>query len=221
MIVAAVLVAGGGGTRLGAGVPKAFVPLAGAPLYEHAVRRMRDHPLVDEVILVVPDGWVRTADDHLAAQSLRVAVVAGGATRTASVAAGLGRLSAAASTVLVHDVARPLVPAEVVTRVVDAVRSGAEAVVPVVPVSDSVRVAEGDGSRPIDRATLFAVQTPQGFSRAALLAGHAAGAAEATDDASLVEAVGYAVHLVPGANESFKITHPIDLLTAEALIARG
>jgi 2-C-methyl-D-erythritol 4-phosphate cytidylyltransferase len=146
-----------------------------------------------------------------------VRVVAGGLQRHDSVAAGLALLDEEVEYVLVHDAARPFVPAAVISRVVEALRSGAHAVVPAIPVTDTIkRVFEGVVVETIDRSALRAVQTPQGFAREVLLAAHR-DIGPATDDASLVERLGIAITVVDGADESFKITTPWDLRIAEAL----
>ena len=217
--VAAILVAGGAGRRLGADVPKAFVRVGGATLLEHAAARFAGHPAVGPVLVVAP---VDRLDE--AAALVDLPVVAGGATRQESVAAGLAALAGLdppVEYVLVHDVARPFTPAVVISAVVDALRAGADAVVPVVPVHDTVRRVDADGilAGVVDRSTLAAIQTPQGFRRDVLVAAHDAPAAAAvTDDAALVEAQGGRVVAVPGADESFKVTTPLDLARAEAVL---
>jgi 2-C-methyl-D-erythritol 4-phosphate cytidylyltransferase len=214
--VAAILVAGGSGQRLGAEVPKAFVRVGGATLLEHAAARFAGHPDLVAVVVVAPAGYV----DH-AAELVALPVVAGGATRQASVAAGLAELVPSdVEYVLVHDVARPFTPAAVITAVVDALRAGADAVVPVVPIHDTVRRLDVGGALAgvVDRTTLVAVQTPQGFRRDVLIAAHAAATDTVTDDAGLVEAQGGRVVAVPGADEGFKITTPLDLARAEAVV---
>ena len=143
-------------------------------------------------------------------------MVAGGETRSASVRAGLAALPADASVVLVHDAARPLASAELFARVVEAVRDGADAVVPAVPVADTLRHR---GGGVVDREELVAVQTPQGFRAAALLAAHAE-APEATDDAALVERRGGSLVLVDGEAANRKITDPSDLRAAEGMLQR-
>lgn len=217
--VAAILVAAGSGTRLGAEVPKAFVTVGGRSLLSHAVERFAGHPEVTSVVVVAPAERLAEA----AALTGRP-VVAGGAVRQESVAAGLAADGAAeAEYVLVHDVARPFVPAAVIGAVVAALRAGADAVVPVVPIHDTVRRVDANGALAgvVDRSTLVAVQTPQGFRRSVLVEAHRRGAElAATDDAGLVEAIGGRVVSVPGADESFKITTPLDLARAEALCAR-
>ncbi len=126
---------------------------------------------------------------------------------------------------LVHDAARPLVPEELVTAVVASVRSGHPAVVPGLPVVDTIKRvdAASDVEATVDRATLRAIQTPQGFQRSVLQQAHAEAdldAAAATDDAGLVERLGLRVHVIPGHEEAFKVTRPFDVVMAEAVLAR-
>ena len=220
--VVAVVPAAGSGERLGAGVPKALVPLAGEPILAHAVRALVADPRVGLIVLAAPDGL---EDPMVAAASevagpVRVVAVTGGATRAASVRNALAAVPDEFSVVLVHDAARCLVPVEVVTAVIDAVAAGARAVVPGLPVVDTIREVSLDGgSRTIDRASLRAVQTPPGFPRERLCQAHADGDPAATDDAGMVEALGMPVVLVPGDPRAFKVTTPLDLLLAEALVA--
>jgi 2-C-methyl-D-erythritol 4-phosphate cytidylyltransferase len=213
--VAAILVAAGSGQRLGAAVPKAFAEVGGATLIEHASARFAGHPAITSLLVVAPAAYVGTAA-HLAP----CVAVPGGETRQASVAAGLAALDDDVEYVLVHDVARPFVPDSVIDSVVAALVGGADAVVPVVAIHDTMRRIEPDGMLAgiVDRDTLVAVQTPQGFRRAVLTDAHTRGAnLIVTDDASLVEAFGARVVSVAGADESFKITTPLDLARAEAL----
>jgi 2-C-methyl-D-erythritol 4-phosphate cytidylyltransferase len=213
--VAAILVAGGAGERLGAGVPKAFVEVAGVTLLEHAFVRFAKHPAIGRCIVVAPADRVEDA-----ARVTAATVVAGGSTRRASVAAGLAAVDADAEFVLVHDVARPFVPATVIDAVIGALAAGADAVIPVVAIHDTVRQVGADGALAgvIDRAGLVAVQTPQGFRRAVLAQAHAhPGGVDATDDAGLVEAIGRRVIAVPGDDLAFKVTTPLDLARAEAV----
>ena len=139
----------------------------------------------------------------------------GGSTRSQSVRCGLAQVPEAAEIVLVHDAARPLADEEVFSRVVLAVRSGAAAAVPVIPVVDTIRSTDATA---IDREHLRAVQTPQAFEASALRAAHASGH-DATDDATLVEAVGGQVVLVDGDVRNLKITRPIDIEVARAVLA--
>jgi 2-C-methyl-D-erythritol 4-phosphate cytidylyltransferase len=212
MTVAAILVAAGSGERLGAAVPKAFVEVDGRTLVQHALATFVEHPDVDEVVVVVPAEFADRIDG--------VPAVPGGATRQESVAAGLARVDADTDHVLVHDVARPFVPVAVIDAVLTALADGAQAVVPVVPIHDTVRLIDAGGALGgvVDRSTLVAVQTPQGFRRDVLVAAHAqAVGAGATDDAGLAEAIGCRVVSVPGSEDSFKITTPLDLARADAV----
>lgn len=218
MSVGVVVPAAGRGERLGPGAPKALRSLAGEPVLVHALRGLRAAGCVDVVVVAAPPDAVEDVTRLVAA--FGAVVVAGGAERADSVARGLAALPVDVDLVLVHDAARCLVPAEVVQRVVQALRDGAEAVVPVVPVADTVKEVCGSVVlRTVDRAALRAVQTPQGFRRGVLAAAHRDGPAGATDDAALVEACGGRVHVVEGADEAFKVTRPLDLLLAEAVLA--
>ncbi|MEJ5944169.1 2-C-methyl-D-erythritol 4-phosphate cytidylyltransferase [Pseudokineococcus basanitobsidens] len=218
--MACVLVAAGAGTRLAAGRPKAYVPVAGTPLLELAARGVVGSGVVDQVVVVVPRGLeaeTRTLLDAVPGLPPST-VVPGGTSRQGSVAAGLAAVAPGAGVVLVHDAARALTPPGVVRRVVEAVRDqGHDAVVPAVPVHDTLR---DTGGGVVDRSRLRAVQTPQGFSAAALRRAHAAVAVGegASDDAGLVEATGVRVHVVLGDPEAFKVTTPLDLLLAHAVV---
>lgn len=215
--VVAIVVAAGSGVRFGGDVPKTLRLLAGRPLVAWSVDALAAGGVTD-VVVVVADGLADEYERALAESLVPVRIVVGGATRQESVACGIAALPAG-EVVLVHDAARPLVPAGVVSAVIEAVRTGADAVVPVVPVSDSVRQVTAETSVVVDRSTLRAVQTPQGFSRVALVASHdAAHHTEFTDDATVCEAMGYAVVLVPGSREALKVTEPLDLAVAEAIV---
>jgi 2-C-methyl-D-erythritol 4-phosphate cytidylyltransferase len=232
--VAAVIPAAGRGVRLGPGTPKALRTLGGVPILVHAVRAMTRARMVSLVVVVAPAdgvGEVRTLlDAHGMPESKEIRVVAGGETRQESVRLGLAELPDDVDIVLVHDAARPLVPVETVEAVAEAVRGGAPAVVPALPLADTVKeVVPGPAgsAEPVvgtpERARLRAVQTPQGFRRDVLTAAHEKIAAEgegATDDAGMVERTGVPVVVVPGHEEAFKVTRPLDLVIAEALLAR-
>ncbi|MFE7564761.1 2-C-methyl-D-erythritol 4-phosphate cytidylyltransferase [Kitasatospora sp. NPDC057500] len=239
-VAAAVVPAAGRGERLGPGAPKALRELGGVPLLVHAVRALTRSRAVGLVVVAAPaDGVaevVALLDSH-GLEDKDIRVVAGGATRQESVRLGLAAIPAEVGIVLVHDAARPLVPVEVVDAVASAVRAGAEAVVPAVPLADTVKRVEpvAGGPEPVldtpDRATLRAVQTPQGFRRETLAGVHAKALAEeaaadgtglppVTDDAGLVERFGGRVVVVPGHEEAFKVTRPLDLVLAEAVLAR-
>jgi len=219
LTVAAILVAAGDGQRLGRGVPKAFCEVSGRTLLEHAAGRFAAHPDVRDLVIVAPVAMLQAAASLVPAAH----VVAGGDTRQESVLRGLAALAADVDAVLVHDVARPFVPAAVISRVVAALAGGAAAVIPVVAVIDTMKRVDAAGAvtETVDRSSLRAVQTPQGFRRAVLAEAHAACDGSAvTDDAALVEARGVRVVVVDGADESFKITRPWDLALAQAMAAR-
>jgi len=216
--VGALVPAAGLGVRLGPGEPKALRELAGEPLLVHAVRTLRSVPSIGVVVVAAPAPDVEAVGRLLVAYD--VVVVPGGDDRQDSVHRTLAALPPDVDLVLVHDAARCLTPGHVIEAVVAALRAGADAVVPVLPIADTVKHVEGVrvlGT--VDRAALRAVQTPQGFRREVLEQAHAAGRQAATDDASLVEVLGGTVTTVPGDDEAFKITRPLDLLLAEAVLA--
>jgi 2-C-methyl-D-erythritol 4-phosphate cytidylyltransferase len=219
--VAVIVPAAGSGTRLGPGASKALRLLAGEPLLVHAVRRLRACPSVQQVVVAAPPEAVAQVRAMLARYD--VVVVGGGAERQDSVAAGLAVLADDVELVLVHDAARALVPVAVVEAVVAALIAGAPAVVPVLPVADTIkRVGRaGEVLATVPREDLRAVQTPQGFRRELLERVHRDAGGSLTDDAGLVEAVGVTVQTVPGSAEAFKVTTPFDLVVAEAVLARG
>jgi 2-C-methyl-D-erythritol 4-phosphate cytidylyltransferase len=238
----AILTAAGSGTRLGRDLPKALVDLDGLPLVLHAARRLAASGVVDHIVVTAPPGLaaamsdVVTSDEHV---TCPVRVVDGGATRQASVAAGLAHATPDDDVVLVHDAARPLASPALVRRVVAAVRTGHAAVVPGLAVVDTIKRVSPPQAIPApaagpaveqvvdtpERASLRAVQTPQGFDRALLERAHAAGAERAaadhlaaTDDAGLVEALGEPVHVVAGEESALKITTERDLAVAHLLL---
>lgn len=242
----AILTAAGSGSRLGAAVPKALVELDGVPLVVRAAYGLVESGVVGAVVVTAPRGDLERfaalfpagglpleAGSELGA--VPVQVVSGGATRQESVARGLAAgLEAApgADVVLVHDAARCMTPPDMVARVVDAVERGHAAVIPALPVTDTIKRVEGAdefGVEPvtetIDRRALRAVQTPQGFTRALIERAHREGAARAadeataaSDDAALVEALGERVWVVPGDERALKITTARDLAVSELLL---
>ncbi len=217
MSVGVLVPAAGLGVRLGPGAPKALRELAGQPLLVHAVRGLRACPLVGPIVVAAPAADVEAVGALLAAYD--VVVVAGGAERQDSVRAALAALPAAVDLVLVHDAARCLTPVAVVERVIAALVAGAVAVVPVLPVADTIKQVEEEVVVvTVDRSTLVSVQTPQGFTREVLEQAHVAGGVARTDDAGLVEALGLPVVTVAGSDEAFKVTRPLDLLLAEAVL---
>jgi 2-C-methyl-D-erythritol 4-phosphate cytidylyltransferase len=212
----ALIVAAGLGERLGAPRPKAFVELAGRPLLQWSVDVLAAVPAIERIVVALPPA-VEAPPGTLGVEG---GVVRSESVRLALAAAGLG------DPVLVHDAARPLVTAELVEAAIAAVeREGVDAAIAAVPVTDTVKQADGEGfvARTLDRSGLWAVQTPQVFRREALeraLDVPADVLAQATDDAWLVERVGGRVAIVPAVRENLKVTTPLDLALAELLIAR-
>ena len=217
----AIVVAAGAGERLAADRPKAFVRLGGRTMLAWSLAMLDDHDLIDGIVMVVPEEYEERASllaDDLCAMKI-AAAVPGGASRAASVAAGLACVPDSATYVLVHDAARPLVPPEVVDRIVGALHAGADGVVPALPMADTVKRVGPDGSvaETLDRGALRAVQTPQGFPLAILREALAGDHTGATDCASTVERLGRAVVCVDGDERGFKVTTPADLARAERL----
>jgi len=221
MTTACILVAAGRGDRLGPGGPKALRLLGAEPLVVHAVRAAVASGSVDLVVVAAPPGDADEFRHLLTGYAPHLLVVPGGATRGRSVAAGLAALPASVEVVLVHDAARCLAPPALFTAVAKAVIDGADAVVPVVPIADTVKQIAGDVvvATP-DRSRLRAAQTPQGFRRTVLENAHAAVDEDATDDAGMVERTAATVRVVPGDEDAFKITRPPDLVFAEAVLVR-
>ncbi|MGB8388429.1 2-C-methyl-D-erythritol 4-phosphate cytidylyltransferase [Mycobacterium sp.] len=233
--VVAVVPAAGSGERLAAGIPKAFCELDGHTLLERAVAGLLESSVVDHVVVAVPADRIDQAEQVIAEQAgAKVTIVAGGADRTESVSLALSAVLGAAGSpapefVLVHDAARALTPPGLIVRVVDALRAGHSAVVPALPLHDTIKAVDANGvvlGTP-ERAGLRAVQTPQGFATDLLVrayrayrgAAHLVGAGF-TDDASLVEHVGGQVQVVDGDPLAFKITTRLDLLLAQAIVRR-
>jgi 2-C-methyl-D-erythritol 4-phosphate cytidylyltransferase len=213
MRAVALIVAAGRGERLGSDRPKAFVTCAGRPLLEWSVAVLRAVPELSSIVVALPPG---------AAVPAGTIGVEGGAERSHSVRAALAAAPADADVVLVHDAARPLVTAAIVRACLDGL-DGVDAAIAAAPLSDTVKEADGDRVvRTLDRACLWAVQTPQVFRREALeraLAQPDAVIAAATDDAALVEAAGGVVRLVAASRWNLKVTTPEDLRIAELLLA--
>ncbi|MGH8882810.1 MAG: 2-C-methyl-D-erythritol 4-phosphate cytidylyltransferase [Stackebrandtia sp.] len=227
--VVALVPAAGRGVRLGESTPKAFVPVGGSPMLVRAIDGLIASGVVDRIVIMAPVEMIDDARTLLAAcahaagdptaDPIPVDVVPGGVERTDSVRAGL-TAAPDATHILVHDAARALTPPPLIARVVAELAAGQRAVVPGVPVSDTIKsvTADGDVTGTPDRAGLRAVQTPQGFDAGLLRAAYASGLS-ATDDAGLVEAFGATVRVIPGDPLAFKITGPLDLRLAHALVA--
>jgi len=203
-------VAGGTGSRFGS--QKQFLPLQGKPVVAWSVDAART--VADGIVVVVPEGTAGSAADDVEADR----VVIGGPTRSHSVRAGLAAVPADATVIIVHDAARPLASAALFASVVEALaEDGVHGAIPVLPVTDTLkRAVDARVASTIDREGMVSVQTPQAFVAATLRAAHADGG-EATDDAGLLEALGATVRTVPGEAWNFKLTHPEDLIMAQAL----
>ncbi|WP_328408557.1 2-C-methyl-D-erythritol 4-phosphate cytidylyltransferase [Nocardia sp. NBC_00403] len=217
--VVALVPAAGRGVRLGENTPKAFVAVGGTPMVRLAVDGLIASGAVDRVVVMVPAEFVESAVALLPATD-SVQVVVGGAERTDSVRAGIGA-APDASYFLVHDAARALTPPELIARVAAELRAGHRAVVPALPVVDTIKSVDSHGAvtGTPDRAGLRAIQTPQGFAADLLRAAYATDV-QATDDAGLVELLGTQVRTIPGDPLAFKITTPLDLLLAQAVLDR-
>lgn len=213
----ALIVAAGRGERLGAARPKALVELAGAPLVQWSIAALREVDAIERIVIALPAGTPAPAG---------VIAVEGGAVRSASVRRALAA-AGPGDPVLVHDAARPLVTAALAEAVIAALEAGgdAHAAIAATPVKDTIKRVQESGavSETLDRSSLWAVQTPQVFRRAALeeaLDVSEEALAEATDDAWLIERAGGRVLVVEASDENLKITTPLDLEVAELLLAR-
>lgn len=214
MSVWAVLVAAGRGERLGLEQPKAFAKLGEDPLLAEPLRRLDESDWIDRIVIVAPPGWEEPAillAEELACSKVH-ACVAGGATRSESVRAGVAEVGEDALVALVHDAARPLVTDTVVERVLAPLAEGWDGVVPGIAVSDTLKRVGADGAvlETVARDSLYAVQTPQAFPADVLRRAVASGA-EATDCAGLVEAAGGRVRVVEGDPQLIKVTTADDL----------
>jgi len=224
--VGVVVVAAGRGERIGGDVPKQYQLIGGVPMVLRALRPFTSHPDVGHVVLVLPSPDASHPPGFLSDLSA-LSVVAGGRHRGDSVRAGLAALRPECTVVLVHDAARPFVEREVIDAVMRYARAG-EGAVPAVPLSDTLKEATAADAtlirRTRPRARLWRAQTPQGFPRAVLEEAHARAARtghRGTDDASLVEAMGVPVRLVPDSCRNLKVTTPDDLALAELLAAKS
>lgn len=219
-MITLILPAGGSGTRFGGPVPKQLLPLAGLPVIRRSIDAFAG--CADACVVAAPPDRSAEIAAACAGAALPVRIVAGGATRQASVAAALD--AAEGDLVLVHDAVRPLVPRRCIEACIAALGRAVAAVV-AVPCAATVKRAGPGGlvAATVPRADLWLAQTPQGFRRAAGVAAFARAIAEGwncTDDAEVLERAGHAVELVPGDPANLKITEPADFAIAEALLAR-
>jgi 2-C-methyl-D-erythritol 4-phosphate cytidylyltransferase len=213
----AVVVAAGEGARFGG--MKQFAPLGASSVTAISVRTARS--VADGLVLVVPrTSSVSEVVSLLGEEAKFVdSIVTGGATRAESVRAGLAALPPDVEVVVVHDAARPLASTSLFKEVIRAVADGADAAIPAIAVTDTLKQVQGDVVvSTVSREGIVSVQTPQAF-RADLLRRAHAGSPDATDDAALVEALGATVRVVPGESSNLKLTEPADLALAEALLA--
>jgi 2-C-methyl-D-erythritol 4-phosphate cytidylyltransferase len=219
-VAVALIVAAGSGERLGSDRPKALVSLAGRPMLEWSVQALQAVGAVRQIVVALPAA-------ELAAAPAGTVAVAGGKARSHSVREAL-RAAGDGDPVIVHDAARPLAPPELFERALAELESsGADAAIAAAPVSDTIKEVGPDGrtvTRTLDRARLWAVQTPQVFRRAALeralLVADDELLASATDDAWLIERVGGIVRVVEASARNMKITTPTDLVVAEHVLTR-
>lgn len=213
----AIVPAAGSGERLRAGVPKAYVELCGQTMLERAVDGLLGSGVIDRIVVAVPAERVLETTTLLGE---RAAIVAGGDERPDSVRRALEHVGDT-DFVLVHDAARPLTPPDQIRRVVAALADGLRAVIPVLPVADTIKAVDANGvvlGTP-ERSGLRAVQTPQGFAADLLIKAYQrAGPISVTDDAALVESLGAPVHTVAGDPLAFKVTTPLDLRLARAVL---
>jgi 2-C-methyl-D-erythritol 4-phosphate cytidylyltransferase len=218
----AILVAAGRGERLGSDQPKAFAKLGDLPLLAESLRRLDESEWVDGIVVVAPPGWEEPAT--LLAEELGcgkvTACVPGGEARADSVRAGLAEVPEVAVAVLVHDAARPLLPDDVIERVLAPLSEGWDGAVPGLAVPDTLKRVAPDGAvtETVPRDGLWAVQTPQAFPAATLRRAVAEGA-EATDCAGLVEAQGGRVKVVRGDARLLKVTTADDLTRIASWLA--
>lgn len=219
----AIIVAGGKGLRMGGDLPKQFIPIEGRPVLMRTLDTFHACDESIQIILVLPrdhqDYWRELCVQYQFAVPHRIAD--GGVTRFHSVQSGLSLVDAPESLVAVHDGVRPFVSHEVISRCyAEAEAHGA--VVPVIPVVETVRQLTGEGSVTVDRNAYRLVQTPQTFRATLLRRAYEQPYTDAfTDDASVVEALGEAVTLVDGNRENIKLTTPFDLIVAKALVDSG
>ncbi len=220
----AIIVAGGEGNRAGGSIPKQFQKIAGIPMLWWSVRAFHEEDRETNIILVLHPGFfddwdILYGELPLEDQKIKVKVVAGGRSRLESVKNGLYSVpSGVKSLVAVHDAARPLVSREMIERGwVAALEDGA--VVPVVPVNDSLRRIEEDGNRSVARKDYVKVQTPQIFDADVIKAAYLLPLdKDMTDDATVVEAYGHSISLFEGEPDNFKVTDPIDIRIADMIL---
>lgn len=217
--IGVIIVAGGAGRRMGGALPKQFMMLEQQPILARSINRIHEALPKAEIVVVLPAEHVELWRNMAARFDVaRHKIAIGGKERFHSVKSGLAALSEGVRTIAVHDAVRPLASKKLIIRLVLATEKH-DAVIPVVAPTDSYRLVEGEDSKIIDRSTLRMVQTPQLFRAEALRKAYEQEFSESfTDDASVVEAAGYKVALEEGERENFKITTPLDITLARAII---
>lgn len=216
-----IIVAGGKGLRMGAGLPKQFLPIGGRPVLMHTMERFHKYDPGMGIVLVLPreqqDYWRQLCQKHHF--DIRHTVADGGATRFHSSQSGLSHVPDTAGVVGIHDGVRPFVSEQTIARCFEAARQYGAAL-PVLPMTDSLRHVDGDESHSVPRHEYRAVQTPQAFDAHLLKAAYAQPYRDDfTDDASVVEAYGHTVTMVDGNRENIKLTTPFDMAVAEAIMS--
>jgi 2-C-methyl-D-erythritol 4-phosphate cytidylyltransferase len=217
----AVLAAAGRGERLGGNRPKAFAKLRERPLLAESLERLEASDWVDAIVIVAPPGWEEPSilvAEELACTKV-VACASGGETRAESVRAGVAEVAGDAAVIAVHDAARPVLPDEVLERVLTALNEGWDGAVPVLPLADTIkRVQGGQIVETLPREELLAAQTPQAFLAPVLREALAGDLSAATDCSALVEARGGRVTTVPGDRRLLKVTDQADLELVESFL---
>lgn len=225
MATTAIIPAGGRGIRMENAINKQFITIKNKPIIVHSLEKFCDCFLIDEIIAVVPEEWINFVNQEIIKKyqlSKVKKVVAGGSTRQESVFNGLLLIDKNTDLVLIHDAVRPLISADSIDAVIHAGLTNGAAIL-AVPALDTIKEVEsGVVKSTLDRNLLWQVQTPQVFSREIILEAHQKAIQEniiATDDAALVENLGFPVHIVPGSYENIKITTPDDLALAEFFLS--
>ncbi len=228
MKTVAIIPAGGVGRRMGDGIPKQYLPLAGIPIIVHTLKAFQYSPVIDEIFLVVPEGDIPEVRQEIVERyglSKVGLILPGGKERQDSIHNALQHVGDDHEIVVVHDGVRPFVSRDLISRAVEAAREFG-AVTIGVPVKDTVKevTAEGWVKKTVVREGLWLTQTPQAFHRSIILDAYEKAGAEGfygTDDASLVERMGIAVRMIPGDCNNIKVTTPEDLLLGDLVIRRS
>ena len=227
MKTVAIIPAGGAGRRMGKGIPKQYLPLAGIPILVHTLQAFQRSPVIDEIFLAVPEGDIPEVRQAIVAKyglSKVGLILPGGRERQDSVRNALQHVSDEHGIVVIHDAVRPFVSGDLIGRAVAAAREFG-AITVGVPVKDTVKevTAEGWVKKTVTREGLWLTQTPQAFRRPIIIAAYKKAAAEGfygTDDASLVERMEIPVRMIPGESDNIKVTTPEDLLLGDLIIRR-